>query len=72
VGKLQHRLSVLAGSRAALRDEITSFEAGLREMGFFQGQNLALEYHFADGQFDRFPALASRSGPPAGVGDCGL
>jgi len=47
-----------AGSRTALRDELLAFEAGLKEMGF-EGQNLALEYRFAEGQFDRFPALAS-------------
>ena len=50
---------MMAGSRAALRDEITAFEAGLREMGFAEGQNLALEYRFAEGQFERFPAFAS-------------
>jgi putative tryptophan/tyrosine transport system substrate-binding protein len=50
---------MMAGSRAALRDQITAFEAGLREMGFSEGQNLAFEYRFAEGQFDRFPAFAS-------------
>ena len=50
---------MMAGSRAALRDEIAAFEAGLKEMGFVEGQNLALEYRFAERQFDRFPALAS-------------
>jgi ABC-type uncharacterized transport system substrate-binding protein len=28
-------------------------------MGFVQGQNLTLEYRFAEGKFDRFPALIS-------------
>jgi putative ABC transport system substrate-binding protein len=28
-------------------------------MGFIEGQNLALEYRFAEGQFDRFSAFAS-------------
>jgi len=50
---------MMAGSRAALRDEIMAFEGGLREMGFIEGQNLALEYRFAEGQFDRFPVFAS-------------
>jgi putative ABC transport system substrate-binding protein len=50
---------MMAGSRAALRDEIAAFEVGLREMGFTEGQNLALEYRFAEGQFERFPAFAS-------------
>lgn len=50
---------MMAGSRLALRDGVTAFEAGLKEMGFTEGQNLALEYRFAEGQFDRFPAFAS-------------
>jgi putative ABC transport system substrate-binding protein len=50
---------MMAGSRAALRDGIAGFEAGLKEMGFIEGQNLALEYRFAEGQFDRFSAFAS-------------
>ena len=32
---------------------------GLRESGFVEGQNAAVEYRSAEGQFDRFPALAS-------------
>ncbi|HEY7247976.1 MAG TPA: ABC transporter substrate-binding protein, partial [Xanthobacteraceae bacterium] len=50
---------MMAGSRAALRDAVAAFEAGLKEMGFIERQNLALEYRFADGQFEQFPALAS-------------
>jgi putative tryptophan/tyrosine transport system substrate-binding protein len=47
-----------SGSRAN-QDPIAGFEAGLKEMGFVQGQNLALEYRFAEGKLDRFPALIS-------------
>src|SRR5262249_48798739 len=50
---------MMAGSRAAPRDGITALEAGLKELGFVEGQNLALEYRFAEGQFERFPAFAS-------------
>ena len=32
---------------------------GLKESGFVEGQNAAIEYRSAEGQFDRFPALAS-------------
>jgi len=32
---------------------------GLKESGFVEGQNTAVEYRSAEGQFDRFPALAS-------------
>jgi putative ABC transport system substrate-binding protein len=48
----------ISGSRAN-QDAIAGFEAGLKEMGFVQGQNLALEYRFAEGKLDRFPALIS-------------
>jgi putative ABC transport system substrate-binding protein len=50
---------IAAGSRAALRDELEAFEAGLKELGFFPGQNVVLDYRFAAGQFDRFPDLAA-------------
>jgi putative tryptophan/tyrosine transport system substrate-binding protein len=47
-----------SGSRAN-QDPIAGLEAGLKEMGFVQGQNVALEYRFAEGKPDRFPALIS-------------
>jgi putative ABC transport system substrate-binding protein len=36
-----------------------AFRQGLKESGFVEGQNVAVEYHWAEEQYDRLPALAS-------------
>jgi putative ABC transport system substrate-binding protein len=38
---------------------VTAFRNGVRETGFIEGQNFAVEYRFAEGQYDRLPALAA-------------
>ena len=35
------------------------FLQGLKEAGFVEGQNVAIEYHYAELQIDRLPALAA-------------
>ena len=47
-----------ATSPEALR-ELASFQQGLAEAGFADGQNVRLEYRWADSQSDRLPALAA-------------
>ena len=40
-------------------ERMATFRQGLKESGFVEGQNVAIELHWAKGQYDRLPALAS-------------
>jgi putative tryptophan/tyrosine transport system substrate-binding protein len=46
-------------SMGAFADRIASVRQGLRQQGFVEGQNVAIEYRSAEGQYDRLPALAA-------------
>src|SRR5262245_51575596 len=50
---------VSAGGRGALRRHISAFQEGLKEFGYVEGQNVAVEYRFAEGQSARLPVLVS-------------
>jgi putative ABC transport system substrate-binding protein len=48
-----------AGSAAERTTQVAAFRKGLAEGGYHVGQNVALEFHWAEGQYERFPELAA-------------
>jgi putative ABC transport system substrate-binding protein len=53
-------IGVLHGvSAAQWTDRMLGFHRGLGEAGFVEGRNVTVEYRWAEGQFDRLPAMAA-------------
>src|SRR5438128_758852 len=48
-----------SASPAQWASYVAAFRKGLNETGYVEGQNLAIEFHWAEGQYDRLPALAA-------------
>jgi putative ABC transport system substrate-binding protein len=54
-----YRIGYLAfGTSTSAPGLLEAFRQGLREFGWVEGQNLIIEYRFAEGQYNRLPGLA--------------
>src|SRR5687768_1426016 len=52
------RVGFLGNSTAVLEANLIGpFREGLRELGYVEGQNVAIDYRWAEGRYERFPAL---------------
>ena len=48
-------VSILSADTSA--DRVGAFRKGLSEAGYVEGQNVTVEYHWLEGQYDRLPGL---------------
>jgi len=58
-GKVPRIGFLQTGSPSDTLPRLDAFRQGLRELGWVEGQNIVIDYRFAEGRFDRLPDLAA-------------
>jgi putative ABC transport system substrate-binding protein len=63
VGRAQQAIPVIGLLNVASPEGyalyVAAFRDGLKESGYVEGQNVAIEYRWAEGHYDRLPAMAA-------------
>jgi putative tryptophan/tyrosine transport system substrate-binding protein len=70
VARAQQMMSigfVYAQTADGIADRLRGFRHGLKELGFVEGENLAIVYRFAEGRIDRLPELIADLPPRVAV-----
>src|SRR3954454_10664152 len=56
--RTMYRIGFLGNTTAALEANlIEPFRQGLRDLGYEEGRNITIEYRWAEGKYERFPAM---------------
>ena len=54
------RIGYLGGTSYSVNSaRVEAFRQGLRELGYVEGKNIAIEWRYAEGKLDRLPTLAA-------------
>jgi len=53
------RIGFLSGTPDAQKNRLAAFQKGLRELGYLEGQNIAIDYRWTAGKNERLPDLAA-------------
>lgn len=56
------RIAYLGNSSPKLEDDlVAAFRAGLRERGYVEGESVVVDFYWAEGQYERFPAMVAKA-----------
>ncbi len=51
--------ALISGSPSTHKANVDAFRQGLRDLGYVEGQNIVIEYRYAEGKVERFSDLAA-------------